>query len=155
MQTLNSEENNWKVPHDPHVTTLFVGRRKLSPEKQEILDNFKEGVSYPMTLHAIVYAPGKILTGVTMINRENVQIDNDFDHITMMCAPGTKPVWSNDILQACFSSGAPGEEDYANKFEGVDGFKEYSVTIKGETLKAYVIIPARLTLFYGKTKCMM
>jgi hypothetical protein len=95
------------------------------------LEDFKEGISYPMTFHALVYVPGKIVTAVTMVDREFIFIDNEFDHVTITCAPGTMPVWSNDIMVACFGKGGPGNADYSNKFEGVTGFKEYAVTIKG------------------------
>ena len=157
LKAIDDEENNtWQTPPSPHITTLFVGRKTLDNEdEQKILTGFKDGLTYPYTVHGILYQPGKIVTGVTFIDREKVDVANEFDHMTMYFGK-EKPVYSNDILAATFGEGGPGQEDYQNKFEGLEGVKEYKVTVgDDEPTSVYLVIPKRLTLFYGKTRIIL
>jgi hypothetical protein len=55
---------------------------------------------------AIVYVPGRILTGVVFIEDPvDTQIDNEYAHMTLALAGGWSPVLSNNILKATCSFG--------------------------------------------------
>lgn len=51
------------MPNSYHVTQLFIGGN-MNKKNSPIFKNYNEGIKVSVTVQAVVYVPGKILTGV-------------------------------------------------------------------------------------------
>lgn len=141
---------SWSFPKEPHVTTLYMGRKKPTGENAKIFETFITGLDYPLHIKAILYIPKQIVVGITQINREEVLINNKFDHITLHHMKS--PMYSNDVLKAAFDAGSPGEADYASGFSGLQStYKEYNLKINGSQVSGYLIIPNKQCNFVGRS----
>ena len=78
------------------MTQLFVGGNKTTMSSP-IYQNYVEGVSVAVTVPAVVYVPGRILTAICFPKAE---VDNEFPHMTLMLGGKWKPVLSNAVLKA-------------------------------------------------------
>ena len=61
------------------------------------------GQKVDLKVKALVYVPGKILTAICFPDK-NVEIENEFPHITLMIGDKWTPKMSNVILTALFSN---------------------------------------------------
>jgi hypothetical protein len=137
-QIIKSESKQyWSMPNSYHVTQLFIGgnvNKKLSP----IFKNYKEGVSVPVTVQAVMYVPGRILTGVAFPKAE---IENQFPHLTMALGDKWKAAVSNNVLMATCNGAF--KDSYANTgTQFVQEATDIGVNVgkgKSETVNVYFI----------------
>ena len=141
LKAIESFSKPWSVPADPHVTTLFMGKRApTDPKKLKIFESFEDGKKEEITVHAVAYIPGGIATGITLCDRDRIAIDNDFDHMTLMTA-GLAAKYSNDLLEALFESDGHFANHYADKLANIECGKVYQaeVIVKGQKSTAFLV----------------
>ena len=61
-----------------------------------IFRNFKEGSKVEVTIKAVLYVPGRILTGVCF---PKADVENEFPHLTLMLGNRWTAKLSNSVLQ--------------------------------------------------------
>lgn len=57
------QDSRWKKPASYHVTQLFIGGSKAKLQ-DDICKNYREQVQENLTMKAVVYVPGRILTAI-------------------------------------------------------------------------------------------
>jgi len=104
LKAITQKSDSWKVVKDPHITTLFMGK-KLPKEdhKKKLYQSFAVDQAVPITVHAVAYVPKGLIVAVTHLDRSKVQVDNPHDHITLMLSSFSAKQ-SNDVLNEIFSN---------------------------------------------------
>ena len=94
---------DYKFPGSLHVTSLFIGNQKAKRTSEFFL-GFEENQNFELNLSAMVFVPGKIITGFCLSHERNSfpsLVENKFPHLTLML--GQWPAkYSNDVLIALF-----------------------------------------------------
>jgi hypothetical protein len=95
------ESGGWRKPEDFHVTCLYLGKAEDKME-HKIYQNFENGVAIPVTIHAFVLVPNKIVTGICFPEHP---VENRCPHVTLLVNEW-QPVMSNNVLEAACTRGA-------------------------------------------------
>ena len=100
LEFQGGELKDWKWPNSHHITTFFVGKEKAKTT-DPIYKSFSENVNFPFKFKHILYVPGKIATAIVFVDKDKVQIENKFPHMTL-AFNAFSPKVSNDILNTIF-----------------------------------------------------
>ena len=138
-------KKEFKFPNSIHVTTLFLGGNKSKTESV-FFQKFQEGKPLVIEIEAVVFVPGKIICGICFFDSNDIQIENEYPHLTMMVS-GFQPKHSSDVLAALFKyHGSPLKgkysQDYMRKQESIgDCFTNVRIDInkRQEYHKVYVL----------------
>jgi len=142
---LKSLKSNFRFPNSIHVTSLFIACNKNktnTPNFQE----FKEGKPLAIEIEAIVYVPYKIICGICFYDNNQILIENEYPHLTMMIS-GYQAKHSSNVLEALFKfhqSPLKGKysQDFLRKQESIENcFTDVKInTEKGSDYqKIYVL----------------
>lgn len=90
----DGKSGQWKMPNSYHVTQLFIGGNKQKLDGN-VYKAWKEGVKLDLTVKAVIYVPGRILTAVCF---PNAPVENEFPHMTLMLGGKWTAKLSNSVL---------------------------------------------------------
>lgn len=138
-EILNQEEESeaWAYPLQPHITQLFLGNQMpTQPTQKAFYENYRSGVTCPITIPAIAYIPNGLITAIDYIDREVFYVERQFPHTTLLSSELT-PVYSNNMLEALglipeFAA------DYSSRFKNA-AIKRYEITIEDRRYSAFVV----------------
>lgn len=138
-EILNQDEESeaWEFPLQPHITQLYLGNQMpTQPTQKAVYENYRSGVTCPISIPAIAYIPNGLITAIDYIDREVFYVERQFPHTTLLSSELT-PVYSNNMLEAL---GLIPEfaEDYKNGFKQTT-VKRYQISIESKTYYAYVV----------------
>ena len=126
MSSLSGKDGKWKKPASYHVTQLFIGGSK-SKQQNSIYQQYREYVKETLTMKAVVYVPGRLLTAICF---PSLPSDNEFPHMTLMTGhPDWSPKLSNTVLQQTCTNPISFKLSYE---ETQDGVKEQFVQFAGD-----------------------
>ena len=135
------ERKVWSVISDPHITTLFLGKKiPKEIDQKKIFDSFICDTKCDVCVYGVVYVTGGLIVGVTCEDRSVHMIDNRFDHITLMVSSLTAK-YSNNVLEYIFDNNKVLKAARDNKFIDISHKDIYDmdITIKKAKYKAYFV----------------
>ena len=137
---------------------MFMAGQKHKLESH-IYKNYQEGVQEKLTVCAVLYVPGRILTAVCF---PKVPVENEFPHMTLMLGGKWTAKLSNSVLMATCKDANRFQSGYADSKAGnKEQFVQYTTGVeihvgRGSTEHvdvAYVgFKPGHFVQLHGRTK---
>lgn len=144
--------DDYKIRPTYHVTSLFMGGKE---ENSPIYKNFEEGKRVNIPIKALLFVPGRIMTGICFPDAE---ISNKMPHMTLLL--GKWPAKNSNMALECSCSNKsqPFYDIYHRALSEGSGGPDHcifapSVKFDKETLPAYFLILETPIVFEGVNKC--
>ena len=148
-------EDGYKIRPTYHVTSMFIGGGKPKTESK-IYQNFEVGKIVNVPVRALLFVPGKILTGVCF---PDADVENRFPHMTLLL--GKWPAKnSNMALEfTCSDSKQPFQSLYNYALSENKGGRDHASFLedclfeKKEKASAYFIVLEKPIVFESECHC--
>eukprot|EP01017_Pseudomicrothorax_dubius_P048209 TRINITY_DN8739_c0_g1_i1.p1 TRINITY_DN8739_c0_g1~~TRINITY_DN8739_c0_g1_i1.p1 ORF type:complete len:622 (-),score=131.51 TRINITY_DN8739_c0_g1_i1:134-1999(-) len=144
---------SFERPRTFHITTLFIGGAQKKVQTQ-FYTRFIENLDIDIRIHALVYVPDCIITGVCVQDQSIIPIENEFPHMTLLVGK-FKPKDSNTVLSSLFGQDGPLHKQYKKGF--LHSEEEYMdcypiKVVDGKVHDVYIYKPKEVFQLEGKTK---